>query len=60
MTTVEGIVYEVYSDFIARATYAKNVETGETKVIKANGYIGKDLTVRKAIALCFCHNSFRK
>lgn len=58
-TSVQGITYEVWSDFGTRSTYAKN-PAGETKRISAGGYIHKDLTVRKAIAAAFGHNSFRK
>ena len=57
--TVEGKTYKVWSDFIMRATYAEN-EDGEVKMIHSNGYINKDLTVRKAIAIRFGHKTFRK
>ena len=30
-TTIKGVAYEVWSDFIDRATYAKNTETNEVK-----------------------------
>lgn len=60
MTTVQGTTYEVWGDFIARGTIAKNVETGETKQISYSGYISNDLRVRKEIARCFGHSSFRK
>lgn len=59
-TTVNGITYEVWSDFIERGTFAKNLETRETKQIKWNGYIHNDLTVRKAIAQQFKTGTFRK
>lgn len=59
-TTVCGTEYQVYSDFIKRATIAVNTATGENKVIKSSGYIHNDLTVRKAIALIFGLESFRK
>ena len=58
-TTVEGKEYKVWSDFIARGTFAE-AEDGTVKQIKGNGYIKDDLTVRKAIAVQFGHNSFRK
>lgn len=58
-TTVEGKEYKYWSDYIYRGTFAEN-EDGEVKQIKCNGYITKDLTVRKAIAIRFGHNSFRK
>ena len=59
-TTVQGTTYEVWSDYIARATFAKNTATGETKAISSSGYIHNDLTVRKAIATRFNHGTFRK
>lgn len=59
-TTVQGVTYEVWSDFIKRGTFAKNTETGETKLIFGGGYIRTDLTVRKAIAAAFCTGSSRK
>lgn len=58
-TTVEGKKYEVWSDFIKRATFAKS-EDGEIKRICGGSYLTKDLTIRKAIANTFKHNSFRK
>ena len=58
-TTVQGQTYKVWSDFIARATFAEN-EDGEIKMIRAGGYISNDLTVRKAIACTFKLKSFRK
>jgi len=60
VTTVNGIDFEVYSDFIARATFAINKQNGETKKIRGNGYIHNDVTVRKAIALVFDLPTFRK
>lgn len=57
--TVEGKPYEVWSDFIKRATFAKN-EAGEVKAISTSGYIHKDLTVRKEIAIRFGHKTFKK
>ncbi len=59
-TTVNGIEFEVYSDFIKRGTFATNRQTGETKQIQGNGYLHNDLTVRKAIALVFHLQTFRK
>lgn len=59
-TTVQGTTYEVWSDYIKRATLAKNTVTGETKVIRDSGYLNNDLSVRKAIAPIFDHDSFRK
>lgn len=58
-TTVEGTQYKVWSDFMDRCTYAEN-ENGEIKKIRSNGYISNDLSIRKAIAIVFGHNSFRK
>lgn len=58
--TVNGIEFEVYSDFLKRGTYATNKQTGETKQIQGKGYIHKDLTVRKAIAQVFQLPTFRK
>lgn len=59
-TTVQGVTYEVWADFIKRGEFAKNVETGEVKQIKYHGYISNDLTIRKAIASAFGLDSFRK
>ena len=58
-TTVEGKTYRYWSDFIMRGTYAED-EDGNRKRIKGSGYLTKDLTARKAIALVFGHKSFRK
>jgi len=59
-TTVNKINFEVWSDFSARGTFAKNTETGEVKQISSSGYISKDLTTRKAIAIVFNFPTFRK
>ena len=59
-TTVNKINFEVWSDFSARGTFAKNTETGEVKQISSSGYISKDLTTRKAIAIVFNLPTFRK
>ena len=58
-TTVNGKQYKVWSDFIKRGTFAES-ESGEVKMISGSGYIHKDLTVRKAIALVFGLDTFRK
>lgn len=58
-TTVAGNQYKVWSDFIARATFAEN-EDGVVKAIRSGGYIHNDLTVRKAIANSFGLSTFRK
>lgn len=59
ITSVQGQTYEVWSDFRDKCTYAKDTD-GITKRISEGGYIHNDLTIRKAIAACFGHNSFRK
>lgn len=59
-TQVNGTTYEVWSDAIARGTFAKNTKTGETKMIKGSGYIHNDVTTRKAIAVSFKEKTFRK
>ena len=58
-TQVSGIEFEVYSDFIARGTFATNKATGEIRQISFSGYIRNDLTVRKAIANSFRLPTFR-
>ena len=58
--TVQGIEFVVWSDFIARGTFAKNTETDEVKKISASGYLSADLSIRKAIAIRFGLPSFRK
>lgn len=58
--TVMGAEFRVFSDFISRGTYAVNEKTGEMKQIHWNGYVSKDLTVRKEIAEAFGLPSFRK
>lgn len=58
-TTVNGKEYKVWSDYIARGTFAEN-EDGEIKQISYSGYISKDLTIRKAIANAWNLNSFRR
>lgn len=59
-TTVQGVRYLVWADFMLRGMRAQNTETGEIRVIKRGGYITKDLTARKAIAAAFNLSSFRK
>ena len=59
-TQVSGLEFEVYSDFIARATFATNKQTGETKKIHGSGYLSNDLSIRKAIACTFQLPTFRK
>lgn len=58
-TSVAGKIYKVWSDFIARGTFAED-ENGVVKQISFSGYISNDLTVRKAIACMFGLNTFRK
>ena len=59
-TTVNGIRFEHWGDFVRRSTMAQNMETGEIKAISSSGYVHKDLTVRKAIAQHFGLSTFRK
>ena len=59
ITTVEGKTYKHWSDFIKRGTFAED-ENGHVKCIKSSGYLGNDLSIRKAIAVAFGHNTFRK
>lgn len=58
-TTVSGNEYKVWSDFVARGTFAE-AKDGTVKQISWSGYINNDLTVRKAIAVHFGLTSFRK
>ena len=58
-TTVHGKTYEVWSDFNAKAAFAKD-EDGNVKKLCGSGYISNDLTIRKAIAWAFKLGSFRK
>ena len=59
-TQVCGISFTTYDDYIDRATYAIDNSTGITKAIKTSGYLGNDLSIRKAIAIVFGLPSFRK
>lgn len=59
-TTVQGVRYLVWADFMLRGMRAQNAETGEVRTIKRGGYVSKDLTARKAIAAAFGLDSFRK
>jgi hypothetical protein len=56
---VAGQKFTVWSDFIARATFAENAD-GVMKAIRTSGYIHNELTVRKAIATAFALPTFRK
>lgn len=59
-TTVNGKKFEHWADFCKRGTMAKNIETGEVKMISGGNYIRNDLTVRKAISCVFGLPTFRK
>ena len=58
-TTVQGRTYKVWDDFRKRCTMAQSDE-GEVKRIRCNGYLGNDLSIRKAIASSYNLKSFRK
>ena len=59
-TTVEGIEYTVWDDYAKRGTFARSTMTGLVSRISYGGYISNDLTVRKAIARAFHHDSYRR
>lgn len=59
-TTVQGTRYEFWGEYRKSGTIARNVETGQEKQISFSGYISNDVTVRKAIARVFGHDSFKK
>ena len=59
MHQVAGRQFKVWSDFMARATFAED-ESGTVKKLSGSGYIHNDLTVRKAIACKFQLPTFRK
>ena len=50
---VDGKKYEVWSDFVKRGTYAKDMETGEIKCLRGGGYLSSDFTIRKIIRTLF-------
>ena len=56
---VAGKQFKVWSDFIARATFAQD-ENGVIKPIRTSGYISNDLTIRKEIAIRFGLSTFRR
>jgi len=58
-TTVAGIEFSIFSDFILRGMLAVNNVTGEELVIRRNGYLSNDLSIRKAIATRFNLPTFR-
>lgn len=57
---VAGTYFVVWADYIKRGCFARNEDTGEIKQISGGGYISRDLTVRKEIALRFGLPTFRK
>ncbi len=57
---VAGQDFETYIDDIKRGTFARNMLTQEVRQISWNGYISRDITVRKAIAEAFNLSTFRK
>ena len=59
-TTVAGIEFEIFSDFILRGMIAVSKLTGEERIIKRGGYLGNDLTIRKAVASAFKLPTFRR
>lgn len=59
-TTVSGKKFNYWADIIERAEIAEDIETGEVKAIRYNGYLSNDLSVRKAIAMTFGLPTFRK
>ena len=59
-TTVQGVTYLVWNNYMTRSTDAMNTESGETKRIKCSGYLSNDLSVRKEIASSFGLDSFCK
>lgn len=59
-TTVNGITFQYWGDFMERCEKAENMETHEIRTIHGGGYISKDLTARKAIANTFGLPTFRK
>lgn len=52
-TTIKGVKYTYWADFMLRGMVARNEETKEEMVIKFSGYFNNDLTARKAIANAF-------
>lgn len=59
-TTVNGRKFNYWADIFERTEIAEDVETGEVKAIRYNGYLSNDLSVRKAIAMTFGLPTFRK
>lgn len=50
--TVNGQDYKVYSDFIARATYAE-AQDGTKKALRTSGYLRNEASIKKAIKAIF-------
>lgn len=50
---VDGEAYEIWSDVIARATYAQCKKTGRVEKISSGRYISANSTVKKYIRLTF-------
>lgn len=59
-TTVNGIRFLHWADMTYACVWAENMETHEIRKIHANGYVSRDLTVRKEIATSFRLPTFRK
>lgn len=51
--TVNGVKFEKFSDFSRRATFATNLETGETKPLSTSGYCSNETTIKRKINLMF-------
>lgn len=58
-TTVSGKIFRVWSDRTYRSTLAQDMETGKIHIIYGGGYLHKDVTIRKAIAVVFSLPTFR-
>lgn len=48
--TVNKKTYKVYSDFIARATYAED-ENGNKLTLRTSGYMSSERTIKKTIKM---------
>ena len=59
-TQVAGITFSIFTDFNLRGQTAINHATGEERIIKLNGYVRNELSVRKAIAAAFDLPTFRR
>ena len=63
-TSVQGITFEVWNDFITRSTWTRPFD-GECwdwgkKELSRSGYVKNDLNIRKRIALLYGLKSFKK